>query len=52
LIDLRHGRVYQWITRSAFAPSRKQGLAVGAMIPLNGVVVSFEAALGDMGKIG
>ena len=28
LINLAHGRIYQWVTRFAFAPRAKQGFIV------------------------
>ena len=52
LIDLGHGGIDQWIACTAFAPSCKQGLAVGTVVPLNLIVLGLEAAFGHMRKVG
>ena len=51
LVNLSHGCIYQWITRSAIAPRSKQGFGIIAMFPLDVVIFSFEGVMRCMRKV-
>ena len=52
LVDLHHGCVHQGVAGAALTPGVKQFVGVGAMLPLDGVVIGLEAARHRMGKVG
>jgi len=53
LVELAHGGVYQRVACAGLAPGVKQLVAVGAVVPMDGVVIALEAlACAHVRKVG